>query len=141
VFVLTLNGIGIYRSMDDGLSWNSISRGLEDKWIYKIFSTRRGFLFAISDFECFRSSDNGDTWETISISPEISAGCISEDLNGNIYVGINGGRILCSEDNGDNWFEIDTHENKFEINSIFIDQNGLILAGLNRGGIIIGTEK
>jgi photosystem II stability/assembly factor-like uncharacterized protein len=93
---------GIYRSSDEGKTWNNINVAFEKDYseIYPLDIKVKGdsviFVSAYSDI--YRSTDDGATWKKLDregFSLEIAPG-------GTIYL-CGGNGILASTDNGDNW--------------------------------------
>ena len=61
-------GGGVYRSMDEGISWELI--GLESKTVYSLAINELGYIYAgcniaSSGHSIYRSMDNGQSWEGI----------------------------------------------------------------------------
>ena len=85
-------GEGVFRSMDDGLTW--VSSGLSDKGIIALAGTSDGAsLFAGTDEKgVFLSNNNGISWVDVSLGlPEISSlTCFGISVNGSyIFSGVN----------------------------------------------------
>ncbi len=55
-------GQGVFRSMDDGVSWTHIISGLTNKHIRTFAINTNGHIFAGTQGGVFRSMDNGDSW-------------------------------------------------------------------------------
>jgi hypothetical protein len=116
----TLAGLGIWRSSDDGQTWQPASRGLTDLAINRIVISpdfaRDDTLFALSQRGVFRSTDRGATWvpladryapllqeltvnfNTIALSP----GFAQDDT---VLIGHSSG-LWRSTDRGETWTKI-----------------------------------
>jgi hypothetical protein len=113
-------GAGLYSSDDNGESW--ISAGLEDHEVWQVRADAGGILYAgTQPAGLFRSDDGGTTWEPLSSFtdvPEAQDWCIPVDppLPGRaralvidagnparIWVGVEVGGILFTEDAGASW--------------------------------------
>jgi photosystem II stability/assembly factor-like uncharacterized protein len=57
---------GIYRSKDNGDSWNSINSGIISQQIQAITKSKNGIIYAGTNNGIFRSTDNGDNWTSIN---------------------------------------------------------------------------
>ena len=68
----------VYRSRDDGSSWQAIAKGLPQKNAYEVIlrdavsSTGNNIFFGTKNGKLFGSMDDGDSWKMIEGSlPEI----------------------------------------------------------------------
>lgn len=71
VFASIENG-GVYRSRDNGVTWESVNIGLphDITFVVALSSAQSGmtsFVYASTDRGLFRSADNGTTWQNVSI--------------------------------------------------------------------------
>ena len=126
------SGIGIYRSSNDG---NSFEKVQPDVWIRKFNTSPSGEFYAVGGKIIERTIDDGDTWDTLLfISGNIHFADIDFGLNGEIYtVGGSfdgpgtGSGFHRSLDNGETWENIgivDLHLGSIEVNS-----SGVIIVG------------
>lgn len=89
VTVITNGPTNVYRSMDDGASWNKIGEIPTSSYILNDmcafdFST----LFAITNTRCYRSTDGGVTWYSSSFpssSTDVYHVCVDPVDGGNVY--------------------------------------------------------
>jgi photosystem II stability/assembly factor-like uncharacterized protein len=90
---------GIYKSMDEGLSWEKLGN-LDDKILNIVFQSN-GDILALDAPEVFKSLDNGKSWEMISSIDLAGASffCSSYD---SLFTGCWGG-IYRSDDGGYTW--------------------------------------
>jgi photosystem II stability/assembly factor-like uncharacterized protein len=116
---------GIWRSSDNGKSWNEANKNLAIRpvgWMAHSSYTPTVFLAGTEPAGIFVSSDSGKTW---SGRPEIvklrdtngwflpyspKAGCVRgfaiakpENHHGRIYAAVEVGGVLISDDSGDTW--------------------------------------
>ncbi|MFI5263643.1 MAG: hypothetical protein ACHQM6_03910 [Candidatus Kapaibacterium sp.] len=145
---------GMFRSTDDGNSWNKIdsgfkmASGLTEANITSVAINSKGILFATNlDLGVFRSSDNGDSWswtmaDTIWRHTEFVFNSICIDSSDRIFVGHNGGLppvyiggIAYSTNNGDTWNENDAGLGYNSIEVIAIDNKGYVFAGSQGQGL------
>ena len=113
-------GAGLYASDDAGDSWSLV--GLEDYQVWQIRSASDGTLYAgTQPAGLFRSQDDGATWreiESFANAPEAAEWCIPLDrpLPGRaralvidrddpqrMWVGVEVGGIMRTEDGGETW--------------------------------------
>lgn len=55
---------GIFRSSDNGLSWDTVNTGLASKYVWTI-TAQGSYIFAGTDSGLFRSTNNGNNWSSI----------------------------------------------------------------------------
>jgi len=135
--IATYNGQngGVYRSMNDGLSWSIC--GLQGKYVNNIVVTPNGTIFAACscmDPNCggvHKSTDNGSSW-SVSLNTLYDVYGLAVDDAGTIYagtcdIGSSGwGQVLKSTDNGNTWNSIGWFSNWGKVKGITVDHNGVI---------------
>jgi len=102
------SGGGIYRSSDDGQSWQIVSKGFEPTNKVNSLSNNEDFIFAGTRLTgIFRSSDGGNTWEEknngLTGTGEKSTTAVFAHSD-SILAGTQTYGIYRSNDNGENWF-------------------------------------
>ena len=55
---------GIFRTPDNGLSWDTINTGLANKYVWTI-TAQSNYIFAGTDSGLYRSTNNGNNWSSI----------------------------------------------------------------------------
>ncbi len=92
-------GQGIYRSTDNGLSWEIKSVGLKTKTFIAIIIAENGDLYTgglgSDSHGVYRSTDNGESWVLLPTSglPKLSVWSLMEGHDGRIYAGLSGGSL------------------------------------------------
>jgi photosystem II stability/assembly factor-like uncharacterized protein len=82
---------GILASDDDGLTWKPLNHGLSDPDLHQILASKSkpGLVVAASGEGVSRSTDRGAHWEKVTPAGSRSYGnALTEDVDGNIYLGI-----------------------------------------------------
>ncbi len=102
------SGGGVYRSSDDGQSWQIVSNGFEPTNRVNSLSYNEDFIFAGTRLTgIFRSSDGGNTWEEknngLTGTGEKSTTAVFAHSD-SILAGTQTYGIYRSNDNGENWF-------------------------------------
>jgi len=99
---------GLYKSTDNGETWNKIESLPFDIEVYALFVNKDDYIFAGTRGQgvIYRSTDDGETWEVKSsgyISPHCWA--MGQNKDGNVLVAGEAfyGRTFRSTDNGDSW--------------------------------------
>lgn len=95
-YVFACTGIGLYRTMDDGITWDKLVNGVPEVDILSIASTSDDYLLAgTRDNGLFLSLDNGDEWYNIGLAG-IEILSLYTDSEDNVYVGTDSLGVLKS---------------------------------------------
>lgn len=126
------NHHGVYRSDDDGVTWESIADGLPSDFGFAMVAhPRRGdtiWNFPLQadsqrypvDYKCqvFRSQDAGKSWQSQSAGlpdepfyPAVlrDAMCVDDNDPAGVYFGTRNGELFASADEGESWQTVATH--------------------------------
>ncbi|HEY5649009.1 MAG TPA: hypothetical protein VIU33_05890 [Nitrospiria bacterium] len=138
-------GKGVFKSGDRGKTWEWISEGLRDKFIYSLlivsppknrFKGAKELIFAGgARMGIFRTSDGGKTWEQINTglkNREILR--IVPGSRGEIYAATGQG-IYLSRDHGDSWT---LHHSGLEdvlVRALAVAPDGTLYAGTSGRGL------
>ncbi|TQV89820.1 putative Ig domain-containing protein [Aliikangiella coralliicola] len=109
-----VEGNGIYRSINDGQTWEAISFTLNNpdfRFVNKIRAAGDGTLFAATERGLWRSSNSGDTWQLQLEQKDRTGGCheieIQPASNPNRLLvscgSFEDSAVYKSDDNGDSW--------------------------------------
>ena len=110
VLYLPTSGSGVYRSTDEGSSWQQINNGLisqQAKDVYELLDWN-GSLYVATTDGIYKSTDAGGSWIKKSDGITIGPGATYEftesiyDYGGNLFTGAWNG-IYRSSDNGESW--------------------------------------
>lgn len=129
-----------YRSNDNGNQWVSCYQGLDNQiiasiLIYSLSDIYVGTGYYTSGNGIYYSSDLGNTWEQKGLNGKIvySLTC---DLFGNIYASTKSEGIYKSQNQGENWRQINQGLKNFDIFRIQITPNNMLFAcSESEGGI------
>ena len=97
---------GVYKSTDNGDSWEKVKTQFEDFAVYSIYITKTGNIWVGTDTHTlYRSTDNGITWENKNIGFNTSeCWSIGESKDGVLFAGdADAGRLFRSTNGGDSW--------------------------------------
>lgn len=123
------NDLALYRSQDQGLTWQSCLTSSSGLNIRKIF-VASGNLYIASYQGLFTSNDTGNTWKQITAPPAAFIYCILHK-NGNLFAGTEDGLYL-SQDNGLNWRLLSSGIGKVNILTLY-EENGFLFATSTSG--------
>ena len=134
-------GGSVFRSANNGDSWTEINSGLLCNPANSLLNSS-SYVFAGTDEGLFRSADNGNIWT--NINPELYCKCFARNSNGDIFAGTFGNGVYRSTDNGDNWTRTSNGLPDETVNSIAINSNEHIFAGIHgwdREGVYRSTDN
>ncbi|MFI5238060.1 MAG: WD40/YVTN/BNR-like repeat-containing protein, partial [Ignavibacteriales bacterium] len=96
---------GIYKSTDEGITWNLHTSGLTNKYIRSLFSDVNTFIAGTQGGGIFRSSDEGLNWIPSSDGMKrADVRHIAYANNGaDFFGGVYGGGFFTSNDSGKTW--------------------------------------
>lgn len=103
---LFVNGIqgGIYRSSDEGLSWQPVNSGLPADFTTWAFSTYNTKIYVANSTAAYYSDDFGNSWALLTAGLDDSfKGFYSIDVFGNEIYGGSYGGFYYSPDHGQTW--------------------------------------
>ncbi len=120
---------GVFRSTDDGESWQAINAGLMDKRILDLTrnagtDSLAGMLYAATEFGVFRSTDNGDHWTSANhglgySSVESLAGYSVKGNDGEcIIAGTYGGGVFRTTNSGGDWITVNSGLRTWDVESV-----------------------
>lgn len=153
----------VFRSADEGLTWEPVGQGLLDSSIVsRIRTSQEGWVYLSSRGNMptpprergqgvFRSSDNGVSWEEINsglpvIEGQIPVWPIATSPNGYVYAGVRGGGIYRSSDYGDTWTESNGNLTETYPTALYSHEGAYLFAGFesrfpNKGGVYLSLDR
>ncbi|MCU0427818.1 MAG: T9SS type A sorting domain-containing protein [Candidatus Kapabacteria bacterium] len=147
ISVLTTSGsilyagspLGMYRTLDSGLTWSAINRGLADTRVQAI-AANSSFVFAATEGGIFRSQDSGTTWMAVNTGlteRNVKAVIIGD---GAVFLATSTGTVFRSTDNGVNWIRVPFSFQGSPVLSFGKLQN-MIFAGTREAGIFRSADN
>jgi photosystem II stability/assembly factor-like uncharacterized protein len=137
VFVAGFIGGGLYRSIDGGQYWHSISRTINNLGVFDLKVNSVGDIYAGAVRSIYKSTDQGLSWNKVhnSFPPNGYAEDIVFDASDNIYVAQNYGGVYKSTDGGNSWAQINSGlpSSKYIDKVGFTSNNILLASDLYRG--------
>lgn len=129
-----------YHSTDNGVTWDSLKGGLEEKNV-RCFAISGNHLIAGTSLGIFLSDDNAETWTkvypSVQATPFLNFATENNDVYGSSNIG-----IYKSSDNGENWSSILKSVTNFSTgksSSLFVSI--FVLNGEIYGGSDVGLFK
>ncbi|MDP4229366.1 MAG: T9SS type A sorting domain-containing protein [Bacteroidota bacterium] len=145
--IVWTSGSGVYRSLDNGTTWELLNKGLPRLNMARGAALPSGYLFAYNlgiHNQLFRLNQNvaGAQWEDITPADtfKVTINDILADPNGTIYLATSERGVLRSDDNGNTWLQknaglIDTKPIDKEADLLAIDRNSNLFVALAYGTI------
>ena len=132
-------GLGLYRSVNNGVSWQHLTNGLHDTlWANTLAINDSDHIFLGTAENVwrrgsiFRSTDNGTSWVEVNNGlPTNTVTSIKVDIEGNLFAATLGSGVFRSFNNGDLWEES---------NNGLSDENIYTITSNSSGSIYIGTS-
>jgi photosystem II stability/assembly factor-like uncharacterized protein len=90
---------GIFKSIDDGRTWQESNSGLNTNCVYSFVCNRNGSIYASTYGGIYRSIDDGESWQKV-FSTSSTVMSISIDKNNYIFAAAGTDRIQLSSDGG-----------------------------------------
>lgn len=136
-------GNGIYRSTNDGATWEQVSVVPGRVWVTNMAADSKGYLYAgIAEHGIYRSEDDGISWNRMHLAGvKMQVYALATDVHGEVYAAIadccpvQKVNLLRSQDSGSTWTRIgEVHDQDVAIGSVVVTRNGTLLIGLNGVG-------
>jgi photosystem II stability/assembly factor-like uncharacterized protein len=132
-------GAGVFRSTNNGSSWQLINLGLTSTHIVGLHCTSNGILIAGTHFDkVFRSTDNGSTWSQVPVTARLSW----FTSKGDTIFGSDGfwcRGVFRSTNGGASWTAVNTGLVTC-VNGITISSSGNIFAATGTSGVYRSTD-
>ena len=134
---------GVYRSTDDGKSWNALPHTLSFGRVNSLLAMSQKEIFLGTERgELYHSTDQGDHWFTITLPiRNESIAAFVTDAKGTLYVGTTKGHIFLSGDAGIQWRVREAPFIQYPLSTLSVSSDGKLLAGSRGGGIVRWNEK
>ena len=94
---------GMFRSTDNGDSWQEINTGINQSIIQAVTVTSDDFILAATDKTggIYRSTDNGQNWTLVNSGlTNTNIRSLAESANGDVFAGSEGGGVFRSDNKG-----------------------------------------
>ena len=140
-------GNGIYKTTDNGLTWNPKNNGLTETQIFSLTIDSSDRIFAGTlGGGVFLSITGGDDWTPKNTDLPILDGnpgfyvafSLAKDTDGHLYAGMltdvpPAGAVYMSDDNGDSWTKTGDAIDGFFPESMCVTPNNKLFVGTNMG--------
>ncbi len=139
VFAGTSNGV--YRTTDDGATWEPVNSGLTDLFVFAL-STSQNFIFAGTQSGIFRTTDDGLSWSQFTTNglPHVGVqALVAHDSS--LFAGTWGNGVYRSTDDGSNWIQVNNGLTRPFIMSMASIGVGLFSAAWGGAGIYWSTNE
>lgn len=150
--IIFTGGSGVYRSSDNGTSWELLNKGLSKLNMSRGAASKNGFLFGFNlglRNQVFRFDENDPNAEWVDITPDtfrVTVNDILADPNGTLYLATTERGVLRSDDNGASWVQkntglIDPKIPDKEVDQLAIDLQSNLFISLAYGTIWKSTNR
>ncbi|KAF0140012.1 MAG: hypothetical protein FD122_2773 [Stygiobacter sp.] len=139
------NSSGVYRSIDNGLTWTPSSAGFTElilKYVTAVTVNKNNIVFAGTfGGTVYKSIDYGLTWTLVNPSYNLGAiNCIITLSNGDLLAGSDVIGVNYSSDNGVTWIQKNYGISNPKVKSLAQFTNGDLYAGTDSDGLYKSTN-
>ena len=136
VWYLGTEGDGVYRSTDDGRSWQKMNEGLVERTVGTIATSADGVVLATTDGRIYFCSADETNWTLVrEHSESVTSLMTTADL---VLFGDATGRLFRSENQGKDWEEIDfSRPDPAGVTALHKTGDGELLIGFGTAGIFV----
>jgi len=127
---------GVYKTTDNGESWQNISKGYINGSAYALAVKSNGELFAGTNFGVYRSTDGGLVWQSSGFT-NATVSHLTISNTDELFASTENAGIFSSTDNGDTWISRGLVRNDFQ--TLAVNSSGHVFAGVY-GGIVRSTD-
>jgi ligand-binding sensor domain-containing protein len=145
VYAGTFRG-GVFRSHDDGKSWQSVNAGLKRLEVKALMAADDGLYAGTSD-GVYRLNEPEDRWSVVTTGlDDVLVHTLARSTDGTLYAGTSGKGVLRFKRHSSGWSRMQhglkNHEGMIEnfIRVLVIDQDQSILAGTFDGGVFRSAD-
>ncbi|MCE7943730.1 MAG: hypothetical protein DYG95_19285 [Chlorobi bacterium CHB1] len=135
-------GGGIFRSDNDGATWQAVNTGLTNLNITAFAIQSNGYVFAGTNGSgVFRSTDDGDTWtQVINGLTNLAVTAMAINSEGRIFAGTDGSGVFASY-TGNLWTRLAGGISDEKIRAVAVNSSGHIFAGTFDTGIFRSVDE
>ncbi|MEZ4972673.1 MAG: T9SS type A sorting domain-containing protein [Cyclobacteriaceae bacterium] len=130
---------GIYRSLDNGDTWEERNNGMPDSYVYCIINDGNTVYIGTSSSGIFASTDNGDSWQPKNNGLTNMVVFSLALFENQIYAGTNAG-IFISTDNGESWSPSNNGLTNLVIRDLAVTATA-VFAGTLSGGVFMSDNS
>ncbi|HET9137004.1 MAG TPA: T9SS type A sorting domain-containing protein [Candidatus Kapabacteria bacterium] len=141
IFVSSLAD-GIFRSTDNGSTWDQLNKGITDHSLSSLALARNGDLYTGGKNTIYRSTDNALNWSPLKTNFPTSAKSVTaivENVQGNLIAAIDSIGIFWSTDKGLSWIKHSIGFTARKVNSFLSTPSGKVFAATDSGVFYLDT--
>jgi hypothetical protein len=140
IFAGTAQG-GIFRSTDNGESWEDVTHNLPGKIINALVIDAQDHIFAsVFMYNVYKSEDNGASWNEAKTGLTYPIDEFVINNLGSIYGCTTFGGVYVTTDNGANWAQINEGLTFINVEHLAVNGNNQVFAGTWGSGIFRSRE-
>ncbi len=138
--LLACSGGGLFRSLDNGDTWVSISGAYPGFTVADVASTTSGSYIASFGFALRRTNDLGQSWVDIAPAGVTSMGDVIVKDGNMVFINTNAS-IWRSMDDGATWTQLTVAVNVNSLNSLSLSPDGELFAGTYNSRIYRSSDN
>ncbi len=130
-------GFGVYKSMDNGMTWTAVNSGLTNLAVHALAVDSHGSVYAGTFGEgIFKSANGGSSWTKLNVGYDFIWSLAITSTN-RIVAGTYGGGVIYSTDLGQTWTPNNNNLPSTFIYSISVDANDNVYVSTWGGGVFV----
>lgn len=133
---------GIYRSEDEGATWQAINNGLTNPYVSAFAIQSNGYVFAgTNGGGVFLSTDDGESWAQVNNGlTNLSITCMAINSEGRVFAGTDGSGVFASRTGG-LWTQLAGGLADGKIRAVAVNSSGHLFAGTFDTGIFRSLDE
>jgi ligand-binding sensor domain-containing protein len=128
---------GVFRSQDEGDTWEAVNTGLGNLLVESLVVSRDDVLIAGTDNGVYRSLDDGETWTAVHGEALVTwnVRALVTTSAAALFAGVHGGGVFRSLNHGATWDTVNEALTQLDIHTLVAGSDGTLFAGTHGGGV------
>ncbi len=135
-------GAGVYRSTDDGVTWQQMNNGLTTVSVSSVAIDTSGAVYVGGYGSIFKTTDSGANWVRAAQGiTDTRVNSIASAADNTLFAGTSPAGVFRSTDSGTSWSQVNNGLANTNVTSIASMSNGDIFAGTSGSGVYRSTDN